>query len=606
MPVELRLGRKSSGRGRSSDSREGGGASSSTPVPPGTPASRGPGPVAAAASPGPPRRPRLRRWVCSSTAFSTPAAALASAGSAFAGAGRWAVAAPLRTPVCGRPAGAGRRGRAGRSRGGRGAAASRGAGGPRSCGTACPPRRRGRAGWPRAPSRRPRGWSAQRGPVRVGRTPWSKPATDPPRAPVRSPIAGQPASTPDAVGQAQHVQRGNAATPGRWRCRCPTPRARCDGRTLGRLGTVVDDVGQVHDIQPPRREIRGHQVLDPAVAHGGHHAIALLLVQLAADQVHREASLAQVPGQDLGVIPRVAEDEGVLGTLGLQDPHEIPQPVGGIDEEHLVADLRGRDPVLGQRDQRRVAQEALGQPQDVGWQRGRHEDPLVAAREALHDRLDVRLEAHGQELVGLVQNEDAQRLEHLGHPVEDVQDAPGRPHDPVHAASQGFHLRLDGNPAVQERDLQTALAADAAQLARDLGRQLPRGCQDEEARSLGRRREALDQRQTVGQRLARSGSGLDERVPACPQRLEAGALHGQRHMETRLVQRVQGRGRKRKRFKTRRRRELRGFVCVDVRHAAAVYQRIRGNSTGPCLPSRQRAPSPGFRLASVRGRGAQV
>ena len=57
-----------------------------------------------------------------------------------------------------------------------------------------------------------------------------------------------------------------------------------------------------------------------------HDALALGLREIAVEPVGVEALVLEGLGDALGLVPRVAEDDGALGVLDLEDAHELARP----------------------------------------------------------------------------------------------------------------------------------------------------------------------------------------------------------------------------------------------------------------------------------------
>src|SRR5439155_6261628 len=109
---------------------------------------------------------------------------------------------------------------------------------------------------------------------------------------------------------------------------------------------------------------------------------------------------------------------------------------------------------------------------------GREEHRLPLARHAPEDPLDLRLEAHVEHPVGLVEDEDADAVEGERAPVEEVLESPGRRHEDVRAAS-ALRLRLERRAAVDGRDAKALRRRDERDLLGDLEGELTRRDEDE-------------------------------------------------------------------------------------------------------------------------------
>ena len=89
---------------------------------------------------------------------------------------------------------------------------------------------------------------------------------------------------------------------------------------------------------------------------------------------------------------------------------------------------------------------------DVAVERRREEQPLAVRRAVLEERGDDRQEAHVGHPVGLVEDDDLDRVEPCGSAVDEVGEATRRGHDDVDAALQVAHLLADRQAAGDEQD----------------------------------------------------------------------------------------------------------------------------------------------------------
>ncbi len=144
--------------------------------------------------------------------------------------------------------------------------------------------------------------------------------------------------------------------------------------------------------------------------------------------------------------------------------------------------------------------------------RGREEHRLAVVRDAAEDPVDLRLEAHVEHPVGLVEDEDADVGER-----DSAGARAGRRADP--AWRRGCGRPAPSAPARRSRRRRTRSATrsrlrlgERPEVGGDLGRELAGGDEDEGAGAAGRAGGALDERQAEGERLARAGRRLGEDV----------------------------------------------------------------------------------------------
>ena len=300
---------------------------------------------------------------------------------------------------------------------------------------------------------------------------------------------------------------------------------------------ALDDEVDVGDVDAARRHVGRNQHLELTLAEALENRLARRLrdvaVQrgaklLAAAAVHGRAGAAaggvearlEVRREGLGV----GEDDGAAGVrVGLDEGADDDGHVvdAGGHRGRLVRDERGRL-ARGRRrravDEDRVARVLLRDAVDPRRHGGREEDRLAVAGRVGEDALDVLREANAEHLVSLVEHDVARRgqVEHAALDVV-LEAAGGRNHD-IDAARQRAHLTVVGRAAVHGAHREVGV--QALDLAGDLVSELAGGLQDEDGRRVrGRARvvglhQGVDQRETEGERLARTGLGLADDVLA--------------------------------------------------------------------------------------------
>ena len=133
------------------------------------------------------------------------------------------------------------------------------------------------------------------------------------------------------------------------------------------------------------------------------------------------------------------------------------------------------------------------------------------ARALGHDAVDRGLEAHVEHAVGLVEDEDADAVEGEVAALEEVLEAAGGGDDDVGVRGLAGLLD-DAHAAVDGRDAQRAGLRQRANVLDDLAGQLAGGGEDEGRRTAVARLDAVRDRRTEGDGLARSGRRLREHV----------------------------------------------------------------------------------------------
>jgi hypothetical protein len=162
-------------------------------------------------------------------------------------------------------------------------------------------------------------------------------------------------------------------------------------------------------------------------------------------------------------------------------------------------------------DVRRVDRVVAGELGDGAVEGGAEEHRLAVLRDTAQDPVDLRLEAHVEHAVGLVEDEDA----HLGElhcPTLDQVEQPSRRGDEDVGAAGLVDLGADGRAAVDGGDLQALGAGERRQVGRDLQRELARRDEDEGGRTCVDAGAALDERQAEGECLPGARRRLGEHV----------------------------------------------------------------------------------------------
>ena len=157
----------------------------------------------------------------------------------------------------------------------------------------------------------------------------------------------------------------------------------------------------------------------------------------------------------------------------------------------------------------RVGARELG---DLAVERRREEHRLALARHAPEDLLDLRLEAHVEHPVGLVEDEDADAVEREHAAVEEILEPAGCRDEDVGAA-RALRLGAERRAAVDRRDAKPLRRGECRDLGGDLKGELARRHEDERRRRVARLR-PLDDRNRERERLARARRRLREDVAA--------------------------------------------------------------------------------------------
>jgi hypothetical protein len=177
--------------------------------------------------------------------------------------------------------------------------------------------------------------------------------------------------------------------------------------------------------------------------------------------------------------------------------------------------LLGRAGLVPGRCRRVVAREVA----DLAVERRGEQHRLPLARELAHDPLDLRLEAHVEHPVGLVQHERADAVE-VDEPALDEVGETARRRDQDVGALRALRLGAERRTAVDGLDLQAGRLGHVAELVGHLRGELARRDEDESARRPVLGTGALEHGHAERERLARARRRLGEHVEACEGVLE--------------------------------------------------------------------------------------
>ena len=279
------------------------------------------------------------------------------------------------------------------------------------------------------------------------------------------------------------------------------------------LGRVeVDHVRDRIEVEPARGHVGRNQRARLARLEPLPGPLAGALGHVAVHRHGRHAALAQLGQQAIGAAPGAHEHQRVVVALvqhvdqglHLGLGRHLHEPV--IDLLHRL--IAGIGLVV-----RGVGRVAAGEPAHLAVERGREEHRLAILRQPSHDPVDLRLEAHVEHPVGLVQHQDrhgAQR-EHLA--VGEILEATRSRHQQVRAVGL-LGLVVEADSAVGGGHPQAACSSQRLQHLAHLGGQLAGRDQHQRGRGGAVRVDSLDQRDAEGERLAGAGGRLGQHVLA--------------------------------------------------------------------------------------------
>eukprot|EP00760_Papus_ankaliazontas_P029662 PhM_4_TR433/c2_g1_i1/m.20119 len=292
---------------------------------------------------------------------------------------------------------------------------------------------------------------------------------------------------------------------------------------------VLDDAHDVGDVEAARGDVRRHQdgLAGGLECREGGLALGLTLVTVDA---HGGVAAAHEAARDvLDGATRLREDKGEV-RLGvrLQGLREGTDLLELVDLPQALDDVLRRRADAADGEVEVVAREELVRKVlDLARERRREHERLAAVAvghvgvAALHDLADLRLEAHVEHAVGLVEHETLDVLEADVAAFKHVPETAGRRDHEVAAVAELVELAADVDTAVQHGGAQTGAEAELAGLGVDLTGELAGGGHDNalgvddavRGRRLAGLAEDLDDHgQEEGGRLAGAGLGARHEI----------------------------------------------------------------------------------------------
>mmetsp|Transcript_9965 Transcript_9965/g.21144 ORF Transcript_9965/g.21144 Transcript_9965/m.21144 type:complete len:347 (-) Transcript_9965:242-1282(-) len=325
-----------------------------------------------------------------------------------------------------------------------------------------------------------------------------------------------------------------------------TPRARGAPHAVDvvlRVGgeLVVDHQVDRGDIEPSARHVRRDENRPLARLELVERGEALGLRELAVERDGGEAERAEHERDPLhGRARRGEDDGGVAGEL-IAHVREVAVLVLRRHEHVLLDELLDRRVLGGDLHLHRVAQARALQLLHLGSHRGGEEVCVPLLGRGLQDDVQLLLEVHVEELVGLVEHEELEPADREPLGVLQVVDQPaGRADDDVRLLGEHDRLLHHVHPSDCHRALHADERAERLELLADLEGELARRRDDEREQRLRLLHELVKDGQGEGGRLA--GAGLrqaDDVAPMQPPR-QCLALDGggvlEPHVRARLAE----------------------------------------------------------------------
>ena len=249
---------------------------------------------------------------------------------------------------------------------------------------------------------------------------------------------------------------------------------------------------------------------------------ALVLALVAVDRLSIQAFIGKVADHFVSAMLGAGEHDGAVHVVLRQDFGQQARLGRTLYHIDRLVDLFGRLGNGGDGHFGRIAQEIIRKRADFLRHSRREEQRLAARRNGLHHLTDRRQEAHIHHLIGFIQHDRFGTAQIHGAGFHMVQQTSRCCHQYVHAACQRTDLSTGLHAAHDNRRGQLHLATINAHAFGDLGGQLTRRRQNQDASRLGDRAARIgghtaEQRQHESCGLAGAGLGNAHKVAAFQQ-----------------------------------------------------------------------------------------
>ena len=169
---------------------------------------------------------------------------------------------------------------------------------------------------------------------------------------------------------------------------------------------VVDDKGDLLNIDTTSPDISGDEDSRIALSEVLHNAVALLLGHLAVHRGDSEVGLTHLVGQPVDLATSVAEDDGLCdGKSVVEIAKGVELPFLLLDGDEVLLETFKSQLVTLDEDADGVGHELCGHVEHIVREGGRNDNDLSGRREVTVDIVDLLAETTVEQLVGFIQNE---------------------------------------------------------------------------------------------------------------------------------------------------------------------------------------------------------
>ena len=216
---------------------------------------------------------------------------------------------------------------------------------------------------------------------------------------------------------------------------------------------VIEDGGDIIDINAARGDIRRNQNIDEASAKAVHDLGAFSLLHISVQTPRLIAACMELFDKLVDLLFGIAENNG---TARIIDVEQAAQDLSFFPDGHFVIGLlniRYRQLFPRDFDQFWICLVLFCNPHDFRRHRGGKENGLPLLGDVLENRFDILAEAHAEHLIGLVKDDHLEMIKLKCAAPHMVHHTPRRAHDDLSPTAQSGELPLDRLAAIDRHDL---------------------------------------------------------------------------------------------------------------------------------------------------------
>ncbi len=207
----------------------------------------------------------------------------------------------------------------------------------------------------------------------------------------------------------------------------------------------------IRNIDPSRRDIRGDQCANSAIAKCVEGARSLSLGQLATEGLHGKPVARQFRREAARVHPSLDEDQASPVVIQEQQIDEGPVGFSAIQKVGGVFDVRIRGTKTCALNVKRLLLKAIRELADGPWKRRRNQMGSALPGQLLQNRFELIAEAHVEHAIGFIQRHVLNLRRDQRSTLDVVKSSAGRSHDNMWLLAQS--PSLDKNRCPPHHDL---------------------------------------------------------------------------------------------------------------------------------------------------------